>query len=94
MATKATTKTTSAKKTTTKKAASTEDFSGITAYCVKTKEKNVPMLDALIDVTNGKYIAKGVDENGNKMTAIMSQATAEGHVKDGNAKRGTGWDKK
>lgn len=91
MATKTTKTATTKKASTTKKAAET---SGITAYCVKTKEKNVPMLDAVIDVTNGKYIAKGVDEAGNKMTAIMSQATAEGHVKDGNAKKGTGWAKK
>lgn len=89
MATKAT-KTAVKKPAATKKAAAS---TGITAYCVKTKEKNVPMLEATIDVTNGKYIAKGVDEAGNKMTAIMSSATAEGHVKDGNAKKGTGWPK-
>lgn len=85
------TKSTAAKTATTKKAASAEEFNGITAYCVKTKEKNVPMLDAKIDVTNGKYIAKGVDADGNKMTAIMSEATAKQHVKDKNAVKGEGW---
>lgn len=64
---------------------------GITAYCVKTKEKNVPMVDAVIDVKSGRYIAVGTDGKGNKMAAIMSKASAEGHIKDGHAKKGTGW---
>jgi hypothetical protein len=66
---------------------------GITAYCVKTKEKNVPMLDAVIDIQSGRYIAKGVDAAGNKLTAIMSAASAEGHIKSGAAKKGIGWGK-
>lgn len=83
---------------TTKKAApaakkATAKFEGITAYCVKTKEKNVPMLEAVIDVTNGRYIAKGVDADGNKMTAIMSEASAKDHVAKKHAKKGTGWGK-
>ena len=76
-----------------KKVAKNEEFDGITAYCVKTKEKNVPMLNAVIDVTSGRYIAKGEDADGNKMTAIMSADNAKAHVKAGNAKRGTGWPK-
>jgi len=65
--------------------------SGITAYSVKTKTKNVPMIDPVIDVKSGRYIATGKDSAGNKMSAIMSKATAEGHIQSGNAKKGTGW---
>jgi hypothetical protein len=64
---------------------------GITAYSVKTKTKNVPMLDATIDIKSGRYIATGKDAAGNKMAAIMGKATAEEHVKNGNAKKGSGW---
>ncbi|WP_345947793.1 MULTISPECIES: hypothetical protein [unclassified Mucilaginibacter] len=64
---------------------------GITAYSVKTKTKNVPMVDPVIDVKSGRYIATGKDADGNKMAAIMSKATAEEHIEKGNAKKGTGW---
>lgn len=64
---------------------------GITAYSVKTKTKNVPMIDPVIDVKSGRYIATGKDADGNKMSAIMSKATAEGHVASGAAKKGSGW---
>ena len=67
------------------------ETSGITAYSVKTKTKNVPMIDPTIDIKSGRYIATGKDAAGNKMSAIMSKATAEGHVKSGAAKKGTGW---
>ena len=49
------------------------------------------MIDPVIDIKSGRYIASGKDSAGNKMSAIMSKATAEGHIKDGNAKKGTGW---
>jgi hypothetical protein len=65
--------------------------SGITAYSVKTKTKNVPMIDPVIDVKSGRYIATGKDAEGNKMAAIMGKATAEEHIKSGAAKKGTGW---
>jgi hypothetical protein len=65
--------------------------SGITAYSVKTKTKNVPMIDPVIDVKSGRYIATGKDADGNKMSAIMSKASAEGHIANGNAKKGSGW---
>ncbi|HZY39707.1 MAG TPA: hypothetical protein VFE53_23795 [Mucilaginibacter sp.] len=64
---------------------------GITAYSVKTKQKNVPMVNPVIDVKSGRYIATGMDSAGNKMSAIMSKASAEEHVKNGNAKKGSGW---
>jgi hypothetical protein len=46
----------------------------IKAYCLKTKEKNVPMHDAVITKTaKGGYMAGGNDGKGNKMAAIMSE---------------------
>ena len=64
---------------------------GITAYSVKTKTKNVPMIDPVIEIKSGRYIATGKDSAGNKMAAIMGKATAEEHIKNGNAKKGSGW---
>jgi hypothetical protein len=69
----------------------TSNGGGITAYSVKTKTKNVPMIDPVIDIKSGRYIASGKDSAGNKMSAIMSKATAEEHIKNGNAKKGSGW---
>ncbi len=61
----------------------------IKAYCLKTKEKNVPMHDAVITRTSrGVYIANGNDGKGNKMAAIMSEAKALQAIKDGVAKQG------
>ena len=49
----------------------------IKAYCLKTKEKNVPMQDAVITKTaKGGYMAAGHDGKGNKMAAILSEAKA------------------
>lgn len=69
-----------------------EEASGITAYSVKTKTKNVPMIDPVINIKSGKYIAVGKDSEGNKMAAIMSKANAEEHIKAKHAKKGEGWD--
>jgi len=61
----------------------------ITAYCLKTKEKNVPMHDAVITRTaKGGYIANGNDGKGNKMAAIMGEAKALQAIADGVAKKG------
>ena len=60
----------------------------IKAYCLKTKEKNVPMHDAVITKTSrGGYMAAGNDGKGNKMAAIMSEAKALQAIKDGVAKK-------
>ncbi len=60
----------------------------ITAYCLKTKEKNVPMQDAVITKTaRGGYMAQGHDGKGNKMTAILSEAKALQAITDGVAKQ-------
>ncbi len=60
----------------------------ITDYNVKTKEKNVPMQDAVISKTaKGGYIAKGHDGKGNKLTSLLSEAKALAAIKDGHAKQ-------
>lgn len=61
----------------------------LTAYCMKTKEKNVPMQDAVITKTaRGGYMAQGTDGKGNKMTTMLAEAKALQAVKDGVAKKG------
>jgi hypothetical protein len=60
----------------------------LTAYCMKTKEKNVPMQNAVITKTSrGGYMAQGDDGKGNKMTTMLSEANAVQAVKDGVAKQ-------
>ena len=60
----------------------------IKAYCLKTKEKNVPMQEAVISKTaKGGYIANGHDGKGNKMAAILSEAKAKQAIEDGVAKQ-------
>lgn len=49
------------------------------------------MVDPVIDVKSGRYIATGTDGQGNKMAAILGKATAEAHIAAGNAKKGSGW---
>jgi hypothetical protein len=56
----------------------------LTAYCMKTKEKNVPMQEAVITKTaRGGYMAQGHDGKGNKMTTMLGEATALEAVKNG-----------
>ena len=56
----------------------------IKAYCLKTKEKNVPMQDAVISKTaKGGYMASGHDGKGNKMAAILSESKALQAIQDG-----------
>ncbi len=55
---------------------------------MKTKEKNVPLQDAVITKTShGAYMAQGHDGKGNKMTTRMAEAKALQAVKDGVAKK-------
>jgi hypothetical protein len=55
---------------------------------MKTKTKNVPMLNAVITKTSrGGYFAQGTDKDGNKMCAMMNEATAFKHIKEGAAKK-------
>jgi hypothetical protein len=61
----------------------------IKAYCLKTKEKNVPMQDAVITRTSrGVFMASGNDGKGNKMSAMMSEEKAMQALKDGVATKG------
>ncbi len=75
------------------KAKKEETEGGITAYSVKTKTKNVPMVNPVINVKSGRYIAVGKDADGNNMAAILGKAKADEHIKSGHAKKGEGWEK-
>jgi len=60
----------------------------LTAYNVKTKEKNVPIQDAVISRTaKGGYIAKGNNGKGNKLTALLGEEKALAAIKAGVAKQ-------
>lgn len=59
----------------------------LTAYNVKTKEKGVPMLDAVITKTaKGAYMAQGHDGKGNKLTTLLNGEKALAAIKAGIAK--------
>ena len=61
----------------------------LTAYNVKTKEKGVPIQDAVVTKTaKGAYMVQGHDGKGNKMAAIMSEAKALQAIEDGVATKG------
>jgi hypothetical protein len=61
----------------------------LTAYNVKTKEKNVPIQDAVVTRTaKGGYMVQGNDGKGNKLTALVSEAKALEAIKAGTAKQG------
>jgi hypothetical protein len=67
--------------------ADTKNF--LTAYNVKTKEKNVPIHDAVITRTaKGGYMAQGNDGKGNKLTALLGEAKALEAIANGVAKKG------
>jgi hypothetical protein len=61
----------------------------LTAYNVKTKEKNVPIQDAVITKTaKGAYMAQGTDGKGNKLTTLLGEEKALAAIKAGVAKQG------
>lgn len=61
----------------------------LTAYNVKTKEKNVPIQDAVITKTaKGAYMAQGNDGKGNKLTTLLGEQKALDAIKAGVAKQG------
>ncbi len=61
----------------------------LTAYNVKTKEKNVPIMEAVITKTaKGAYMAQGHDGKGNKLTTLLGEANALAAIKAGTAKQG------
>jgi len=61
----------------------------LTAYNVKTKEKGVPIKDAVITKTaKGAYMAQGNDGNGNKLTTLLGAEKALAAIEAGIAKKG------
>ena len=65
----------------------------LTAYNVKTKEKGVPMDNAVIDKNGTRYFAKGVASTPDKtvLCTALGEARAKEAIKDGVAKKGKGW---
>ncbi len=63
----------------------------LTAYNVKTKEKGVEICDPIIEKNGNRYIAKGLSDGGDKLTAIISEAKAKEALTAGVAKKGKGW---
>lgn len=54
------------------------------AYCMKTKEKNVPVLNAILKLNKkGAVMVSGNDAAGNKLNAICNRAKAEAAVAAG-----------
>ena len=63
----------------------------LTAYNVKTKEKNVPILNAVITRTaKGAYMVQGDDGKGNKLTTLVNEEKAKAAIKAGIAQPGPG----
>jgi len=61
----------------------------LTAYNVKTKEKGVPILDAVVTKTaKGAYMVQGNDGKGNKLTTLGKEAKALAAIEAGIAKKG------
>ncbi len=61
----------------------------LTAYNVKTKEKGVPIQEAVITKTaRGAYMAQGHDGKGNKLTTLLGEEKALAAIKAGIAKQG------
>jgi hypothetical protein len=61
----------------------------LTAYNVKTKEKGVPILDAVVTKTaKGAYMVQGNDGKGNKLTTLVNEAKALAAIEAGIAKKG------
>lgn len=79
-----------ATKTTTKK--TTTDDGTLQAYNVKAKKMEPMVKSVVIDVTaNGRYFAKGLNKDGDKLCTALGEAKAKAAVKAGTAKKGTGW---
>jgi hypothetical protein len=61
----------------------------LTAYNVKTKEKGVPIQDAVVTRTaKGGYMAQGHDGKGNKLTTLLGEEKALAAIKAGVAMKG------
>lgn len=74
-----------------KKKAAAAPAGALMAYNVKEKEMQ-PMTKVVIDITsNGRYFAKGESKSGSKLCSALSEVNAKAAIKDGKAKKGTGW---
>ena len=61
----------------------------LTAYNLKTKERNVPIHDAVITKTaKGAYMVQGHDGKGNKLTTLCNAEKAMAAIHTGVAKQG------
>ena len=61
----------------------------LTAYNVKTKEKGVPIHNAIIKKTaKGAYMVQGDDGKGNKLTTLVNAEKALAAIAAGIAKQG------
>jgi hypothetical protein len=61
----------------------------LTAYNVKTKEKGVPIQNAIIKKTaKGAYMVQGDDGKGNKLTTLVNAEKALAAIEAGIAKKG------
>ena len=61
----------------------------LTAYNVRTKEKGVPIQDAVVTKTaKGAYMVQGHDGKGNKLTTLCNEQKAMDAIKAGIAKQG------
>lgn len=61
----------------------------LTAYNVKTKQKGVPILNAVIKKTaKNAYMAQGDDGQGNKLTTLVNEAKALACIQAGLATQG------
>lgn len=63
----------------------------ITAYNVKTKEKGVEMLKAVIDRDGNRCFAKGESSGGDKLCVAIGLKNAEAAITEGIASKGKGW---
>ena len=68
------------------------DPNAITGYCIKTKTKNVPIQECVVNKNGGRYMAKGHDDDGNVISSIVNGEKAEAAIAAGTATKGTGWE--
>jgi hypothetical protein len=58
------------------------------AFCLKTQKKEEMINAEIIKTKKGGYMAKGETGDGNKMSLMMSEATAKSAIENGLAKKG------
>lgn len=61
------------------------------AYSIKQKKMVDFKGKPSINKNGNRFMAKGEDDKGNKLSAIMSAANAEAAIKAGTATKGDGW---